>query len=114
MRKLMVCFKPGAMHPVTTSKIKALRAFLFRPMAGKRCHPNRGWSLTRLSPIWLWGIGFLVFTGAFGVDAADRPNYNQKPVDSIYLGRSVVMPDFGIGGTGGIGPGGADNWTNYL
>lgn len=70
--------------------------------------------LIRLSLIVSWGIGFLVFTGAGSVDAANSPGPNQKPVESVYLGRSVVMPDFGIGGTGGIGPGGADNWSNYL
>ena len=70
--------------------------------------------LTRLWLIWFWGIGFLMFTGAGIMDAADRSDHNQKSVESVYLGRSVVMPDFGIGGTGGIGPGGDDNWTNYL
>ena len=70
--------------------------------------------LIHLSLIWSWGFGFLVFTGVVGVDAADRPDHNQKSVESVYLGRSVVIPDFGIGGTGGIGPGGADYWANYL
>ena len=114
MRKLMSCFKPDAMHPVTTATIKGLRAFVFRPVAGYRCHPLCAWSSTRFKLILFFGIGFLVLTGAFCVNAADRPSHNQKSVESVFLGRSVVMPDFGIGGTGGIGPGGADNWSNYL
>lgn len=64
--------------------------------------------------IWIWGIGLMAFTGAGGVDAAERPEHNQKSVESVYLGRRVVLRDFGIGGTGGIGPGGADNWINFL
>ena len=64
--------------------------------------------------IWTWGISLLAFTGAGDVDAAERLEHNQKSVESVYLGRRVVLPDFGIGGTGGIGPGGADNWTNFL
>jgi len=34
------------MRPVTTATIKALRAFVFRPMAGNPSHPHCGWSLT--------------------------------------------------------------------